>query len=175
MSNVESYSIWSDDGARQGQHPARVSTTDPVLSPKALVGAPPNALPNTEVAGAPKALVDAPPNALPNTEVAGAPKADPAQEAINTIAAALIFNELSPEDGYDAFDADEDGQVSLSDLQSAVTQLQLEISEQNSASLFESLDADKTGFIPKAAWLEAIAGAKTEDILKSKGVVLGGQ
>jgi Ca2+-binding EF-hand superfamily protein len=94
------------------------------------------------------------------------------QGAINTIAAALVFNQLNPEDGYDAFDADEDGQVSLSDLQSAVTQLQLEISEQDSASLFESLDADKTGFIPKAAWLEAIAGANTEDILKSRGIAL---
>jgi chromosome segregation ATPase len=92
------------------------------------------------------------------------------QTAINTIAAALVYNQLSPEDGYDAFDADEDGQVSLSDLVSAVTQLQLEISEGDCRSVFESLDAGKTGFIPKAAWLEAIAGANTQDILRSRGV-----
>jgi Ca2+-binding EF-hand superfamily protein/chromosome segregation ATPase len=94
------------------------------------------------------------------------------ETAINTIAAALAFNQLSPEDGYDAFDADEDGQVSLSDLVSAVTQLQLEISEGDCRSVFESLDAGKTGFIPKAAWLEAIAGANTQDILKSRGVTI---
>ena len=70
------------------------------------------------------------------------PVSENVQTAINTIAAALAFNQLSPEDGYDAFDADEDGQVSLSDLQSAVSQLQLEISEQDSASLFESLYAE---------------------------------
>jgi hypothetical protein len=94
------------------------------------------------------------------------------QTAINTIAAALVYNQLSPEDSYDAFDADEDGQVSLRDLVSAVTQLQLEISEGDCRSVFESLDAGKMGFIPKAAWVSVIAGANVEDILKLRGVTI---
>ena len=42
------------------------------------------------------------------------------QDAVNTVAATLILNGLSPEDRYDAFDADEDGQVLVDDLQNAV-------------------------------------------------------
>ena len=55
--------------------------------------------------------------------------------------------------------------MSLSDLVETVKALkqeaELEISEKDCQSLFESLDADKTGFIQKAAWKEAIAGQET--------------
>ena len=133
-------------GSQSTEIAQSVSTAAPVLQPKELADA-----------GAAYARVLA------------AQHAYPVQGAINTIAAALIFNKVSPKDSYDVFDVDDNGQVSLSDLQSAVTHLQLDISEQNSKDLFESLDADKTGFIPKAAWLEAIAEANTKDILKSRG------
>ena len=73
-----------------------------------------------------------------------------------------MFNNLNPEEGYDSFDADEDTRVSLSDLQSAVIQLQLDISEQDSKSLFESLDAGKTGFIPKEVWIEVMNRGRFE-------------
>ena len=63
------------------------------------------------------------------------------QAAINTIGAALLFNRLSTDEGYEAFDADEDGKVSFSDLMTAVAQLQLEITEQDGKRLLESLDA----------------------------------
>jgi len=95
--------------------------------------------------------------------------------AINTVAASLIFNELSPEDGYDAFDADEDGQVSLSDLQSAVESLSLDISEQDVKGLFVNLDAGTTGFIPKAAWVQAIAGADADAVLRARGLMIEGK
>jgi len=92
--------------------------------------------------------------------------------AMDEIAATLVFNQLSPEDSYDAFDSDEDGQLSLSDLLSAVSALQLDIKEKESKDLFESLDAGKTGYIPRAAWVQAIQGANAEDILKSRGVTI---
>jgi hypothetical protein len=94
------------------------------------------------------------------------------QKTLDTTAAALVFNELSPAEGYDAFDADADGHVILSDLQSAVNGLKLDISEQDSKSLFESLDAGKTGFIPRGVWVESIKKAKPEDVLKSRGIVV---
>ena len=107
----------------------------------------------------------------------GAPKTEPAsavdvQAAVNTIAAALIFNGLNPEDGYDAFDADEDGQVSLKDLQNAVKTLSLEIAEEDSKRLFETLDTGKNGFIAREAWVEAMSDANTEDVLKSRKAIL---
>jgi len=112
---------------------------------------------------------------IPDTTAEAKLKREPEkakQTAINTIAAALVYNSLSPEDGYDAFDVDDDGKLSLSDLLSAVTQLKLEISEGDCKSVFENLDAGKTGFIPKAAWVEVIAGANVEDILKLRGVTI---
>ena len=99
-------------------------------------------------------------------------EAEARQTAMNTIAAILIFNKLSAEDGYDTFDVDDDGQVSLSDLRSSVTALNLGISEEDSKSVFESLDTGKTGFIPKAAWGEAIAGASAEDTLRARGITI---
>lgn len=104
---------------------------------------------------------------------APAPVSENVQMAIDTIAAALVFNELSHDEGYDAFDADEDGQVSLSDLQSAVKQLQLDMSEENSTCLFNSLVPSKIGFINREAWVQAMAGANTDDILKSRGILPG--
>ncbi len=90
--------------------------------------------------------------------------------SIDLIAAALMFNELSASDGYDAFDADEDGKVSLGDLQIAAAQLQLNISEQDIRSLFESLDKGRTGYIPREDWVQAIGFGNGEDILKSRGL-----
>jgi Ca2+-binding EF-hand superfamily protein len=90
--------------------------------------------------------------------------------SIDLIAGALMFNQLSASDGYDAFDADEDGKVSLVDLQSAAAQLQLAISEQDIRSLFESLDKGRTGYIPREAWVQTIGFGDGEDILKSRGL-----
>lgn len=42
---------------------------------------------------------------------AAAPPSTEVQDALNTVAATVSFNQLSADDGYDAFDVDEDGQV----------------------------------------------------------------
>eukprot|EP00961_Rhodomonas_salina_P216552 2925359-Rhodomonas_salina.1 len=52
-------------------------------------------------------------------------------EMLNMIAASLTFNNLSIEDGFDAFDNDGDGQISPNDLQAAVRQLQLDMNEED--------------------------------------------
>ena len=85
-------------------------------------------------------------------------------------AAALVFNNLSHKDGYDSFDADGDGRLSLQDLLDAVAQLALEITEEDSTNLFAYLDTDGAGFIKREAWLQALEGANAEEVLKSRGI-----
>lgn len=51
-------------------------------------------------------------------------------EAANMLAAALIYNELSPAEGFDVLDIDEDGKISLADLRSAAATLALNIADE---------------------------------------------
>eukprot|EP00961_Rhodomonas_salina_P265983 3595250-Rhodomonas_salina.4 len=48
---------------------------------------------------------------------------------VDIVAASLAYNNLSAADGYDAFDDDMDGVVSLTDLRTAVELLQLNLEE----------------------------------------------
>jgi hypothetical protein len=82
---------------------------------------------------------------------------------INLIAAALRFNDLSLQDGYDAFDVDDDGKVSLSDLQAAVSTLSLGISEDDCKSLFEGMSGGK-GHIERSSWVRTVGDADQEKV-----------
>mmetsp|Transcript_38538 Transcript_38538/g.77242 ORF Transcript_38538/g.77242 Transcript_38538/m.77242 type:complete len:144 (+) Transcript_38538:563-994(+) len=93
--------------------------------------------------------------------------------SINIVAASLEFNRLSATDGYDAFDADEDGLVSLSDLQTAVETLELNLKQSEVETLFKHLEAAEGGHVSKDKWQEAMGSAKTTEILQSRGVAAG--
>ena len=59
------------------------------------------------------------------------PSKDSVQSLIDTVAALLVFNCFSPEDGYDVFDADDDGKVS---------------------PLHKFYDVETEGFVDKGLW-----------------------
>ena len=98
------------------------------------------------------------------------PAAD-AQASINMVAASLLFNNLSPEEGYDTFALPaEDGRVSFATFVAGMEQLSLGISLPDCRAVFERLDPNKTGFIAKAEWVHVMAKAKTEDIFTKRGL-----
>jgi hypothetical protein len=90
--------------------------------------------------------------------------------SLDAIAAALAFNKLTIDQGYDAFDADEDGKVSLKDLLAAENILRLGISESSVQALFDHLDPDKLGYISRDHWKDALASAKADHVLRECGL-----
>ena len=106
----------------------------------------------------------------------GRPQAAPSpstlvQQAIDTIAAAIAFNEITAEESYDAFDTDKDGKLSRQDLRVAIQTLGLGIDEDTASALYATLDDAGHGHIDAAAWVDAIGAAKdVASILDSRGV-----
>jgi Ca2+-binding EF-hand superfamily protein len=82
-----------------------------------------------------------------------------------------VSSGLSPEDGYDAFDVDEDGKVSLLDLQNALKQLELDTAA--AEGLHRFLDINKEGFVDKALWVNVMASTNTQNILKTRELKRG--
>ena len=85
---------------------------------------------------------------------------------IGVIAASLASTGLSPEDGYDAFDVDGDGKVSLPDLQNALEQLDLDSAAADGLHRF--LDVRKEGFVDRGLWVKEMASASTKAGIDSK-------
>ena len=93
------------------------------------------------------------------------------QHAIDTIAAAIAFNEITAEDSYEAFDADKDGKLSRADLRVAIQMLSLGIDEDTASALYDRLDGTGQGHINAAAWVEAVSNARdVQSVLNSRGV-----
>jgi hypothetical protein len=82
---------------------------------------------------------------------------------LDTIGNGLINSELNVEEGFDAFDIDEDGVVSLDDFLSAIQELQLPFSHDFSMALFQSLASSPAGggaqTISRDTWVAAMAPA----------------
>ena len=57
-----------------------------------------------------------------------------------------------PEEGFDAFDLDGDGWLSLADLQKSAVQLDLEISEGDCATILQNRSDKMNGFISRDVW-----------------------
>ena len=90
--------------------------------------------------------------------------------AMNAIAATLRVNSLSPVDGYDEFDDDQDGRLSMSDLKAANSILHMDLSEENLRALFLLLDPLNEGYIRQEQWTKSFALATgVEDLLRSRG------
>ncbi len=69
---------------------------------------------------------------------------------------ALVDKMLTLEQGYEAFDADKDGKVSLQDLQTSVANMKLKINEFLVQALYSQLDPDKLGYILKEHWNDCL-------------------
>ena len=69
---------------------------------------------------------------------------------------ALSFNHLTIKDGFNAFDVDEDGLISLRDLHSSVDDLQLELDVETIQLMHRFLDVDADGFISKKEWIAGL-------------------
>ena len=93
-------------------------------------------------------------------------------EIVNTIAASLAYNNLTPDAGYDAFDLDEDGKVTLKDLAGAVEPLSLTLKPQDIEALFNEMGGQQNGYIARDVWVEMIEQADSEKVLKSRGVIV---
>ena len=106
---------------------------------------------------------------------AEAQKSAHVERAITTIAAAVVYNEVSAGDAYEAFDVDEDGKLSRLDLLHAVKTLRLGLSEGDVRTLFEELDPDQQGYISEETWIEGVSAADVRDVLRSRGVPIGRQ
>ena len=82
---------------------------------------------------------------------------------LDTISKGLINSELNAEEGYDAFDVDEDGVVSLDDFLSAIQELGLPFPRDVSVALFQSLASSPAGggaqSISRDTWVAAMAPA----------------
>ena len=90
--------------------------------------------------------------------------------AITVIAAALRYNEMSPAQGYEAFDVDQDGTVSLDDLSVAADKLDLRLEPAQLAALLAFLDVRGVGFADTEAWCAVMADADYDDMLRDRGV-----
>ena len=85
------------------------------------------------------------------------------QDPLDVISATLVYNKLTPERGYEAFDFDKDGKVSRSDLHSIAKRLDLAVSKADLDSLFdfiEAIDGGAKSFLSREAWQQALAQAK---------------
>jgi hypothetical protein len=88
------------------------------------------------------------------------------------IAAALVYNSLTPREGYCIFDVDEDGHVSEQDMQNATSALGLELTAPQVSHLYKHLDAQNKGYISQEQWIAAMSEADPLAALMSRGLVL---
>ncbi len=82
-----------------------------------------------------------------------------AARAFDEIASYLSFFGISPEEGYNAFDSDGDGAISLGDLRDSTLIAGLELAEGELQAAFLVLDPDNTGHAIRTAWSAAVGAA----------------
>jgi Ca2+-binding EF-hand superfamily protein len=92
------------------------------------------------------------------------------RDSIDIVAAALKYNSLSVDEGYDAFDIDEDGRVSFEDLKNAIGQLSINMSEEAMTELYEHLGGGAQGYVMRQDWVRIISTGRGGEVLKSMGV-----
>jgi Ca2+-binding EF-hand superfamily protein len=86
------------------------------------------------------------------------------------LAAALKYNELTPAEGFEELDIDEDDRISLSDLSAAVQTLGLTVEPDALTALHQAMDKHGTGLVELGPWCEMLSNRKTADVLRSRGV-----
>ncbi len=88
---------------------------------------------------------------------------------LDLLAAALSFNKLSPDEGFEEF-AGEDGRVGLEDFVNIVADLQLGLDGGGARRLFQALDRE--GALQREGWCAALARVDSSQALADRGVVL---
>ena len=91
--------------------------------------------------------------------------------SLSTILAVLKFNDLDIATGYDVFDCDQDGRISLRDLRIKCKELALEMSAEAIVQLFQALVDTRTGHISRDAWAEGLASGDADIVLAKRGVL----
>jgi Ca2+-binding EF-hand superfamily protein len=79
---------------------------------------------------------------------------------IDKIAEVILFNGMEPEKGFEAFDVDNDGLLSMSDLSTACSTLSLEgVTATHVEELFAFLDQDGNGSVDQQEWAAVVRHA----------------
>ncbi len=93
-------------------------------------------------------------------------------KAKDQIFALIACNYITAERGFDLFDIDEDGMVSFLDLTNAVKTMELDIDEPTLAAVFDHLDVNKAGHIPRHCWKDALAFERRQESLDEQKVLV---
>ncbi len=163
------------DSAPEPANPVAVAAPEeesPSVQPKAVA---PETQPGAEAPGAQavstvESVGEASIGSLPPTYGNLSP-GSVVQRVTDTIAALLQYSDLSPEEGFDEFDKDEDGILSYNDLLQSSKALDMDFHEAELRLWHQSLDTAPTGII-KDVWCVTLSSANAEEVLKSRGVVL---
>ena len=94
------------------------------------------------------------------------------QKISDTIAALLDYNDLAHQDGFEAFDVDEDERINMEDLLAAAESLQLDANAEELSLWFRAVNVSGDGRITFQEWNAALGSANSEEVLRSRGVAI---
>ena len=94
------------------------------------------------------------------------------QKISDTIAALLDYNDLAHQDGFEAFDVDEDDRINMEDLLAAAESLQLDANAEDLSLWFRAVNVSGDGRITFQEWNAALGSANSEEVLRSRGVAI---
>ena len=110
------------------------------------------------------------PEDVPISVSVWSPQASSVPQSLSTILAVLKFNDLDIATGYDVFDYDQDGRISLRDLRRKCQELSLEMSAEAVVALFQALVDARTGHVSRDVWAESLANGDADSVLAKRGV-----
>jgi Ca2+-binding EF-hand superfamily protein/predicted nucleic acid-binding Zn-ribbon protein len=93
-------------------------------------------------------------------------------EALGVVAASLLLNHLSIPRGFEAFDRDKDGHLSVEDLRRTAEILQLGFEPQEIRTLHASMTGGHGGDVSKEQWAHALSHADINSVLRSRHLFL---
>uniref|UniRef100_A0A7S4NSY3 EF-hand domain-containing protein n=1 Tax=Guillardia theta TaxID=55529 RepID=A0A7S4NSY3_GUITH len=89
---------------------------------------------------------------------------------LNLLAAALLYNGLTPEEGFEVFDIDCDGKINLSEFLQTSRPLLGMIDEAAHVQLHRAMDFDGSGCIERHNWIELLRGYDAAKVLEERGI-----
>eukprot|EP00960_Hanusia_phi_P027546 746888-Hanusia_phi.AAC.1 len=89
---------------------------------------------------------------------------------LDLLAAALLYNDLTPEEGFEVFDIDCDGRIGLSEFLQTSQPLLGMMDEATHIQLFKAMDLDGVGSIERHNWIELLLGYDAAQVLTERGI-----